>query len=76
MPSTTCEGDQDEHGERSTRHLRQFYPEARSMMLRTTRDSTPAVAGIQRRRKGETMFKKVFELITLKWIWDRRGSRR
>jgi hypothetical protein len=48
------------------------------MMLRTpwSRDLAQAVAGIQGTRKGEAMFKKAFELITLKWIWDRRGSRR
>jgi hypothetical protein len=26
--------------------------------------------------KEESMFKKIFELVTLKWLWDRRRTRR
>jgi hypothetical protein len=31
------------------------------------------IAGYQLpERKGAAMFKKIFELLTLKWLWDRR----
>jgi hypothetical protein len=35
---------------------------------------TPTVQS--ERNEESTMFKKLFELITLKWLWDRRGGRR